>query len=215
LIQIHAEAAQVQDRLTQLGLEQEPIADIVRRGYLAFASCTPNHPPMFPGLSSWATMVVGLREYLLPEWSRCDDNNYPLVVNAEGTVAIAVATGDEATGVADATPTTKSVKGPSTVEAVISNQVQLELPLDLPMVEAPGSPIDIEKRITWILLVHRSLSEVRFELSLPTSMNAEGRVDGWRERIILGAIPLDPVVLDITTPQSPLPDIDVEVKRRA
>lgn len=70
--------------------------------------------------------------------------------------------------------------------------------------------------MTWILLVHRARGEVRCELSLPTSMGVDGRVDGWRERIILGAIPTDPDLMEITPPTPPdQPDIHVDVKRRA
>ncbi|CAN7336205.1 hypothetical protein LJR029_005734 [Caballeronia sp. LjRoot29] len=213
----HIEAGDIGSRLTQLGLNEVRLAEIVKRGYVAFASCTPNDPPLFPGFSAWATMVRGLREYLLPEWQRSDENNYSLVVNSAGTVAIAVATGDDATGRADAQPTTKSSKGPSTADAVNSNQLQLDLvfpPAQVPPQARPGH-LDVQ-RITWILLVHRAHGEVRCELSLPTSMGLDGRVDGWQERIILGAIPTDPAILEITPPSPPhQPDIDVDVKRRA
>lgn len=218
MTQIYAEAGDIDSRLTQLGLEESKLADIVRRGYLAFASCTPNDPPLYPGFSAWATMVRGLREYLLPEWERCDENNYSLVVNPTGTVAIAVATGDDATGRPDTAPTTKSSKGPSTIEAVTSNQMQLELPyvFDSAPDLASTRPEDTdEQRMTWIFLVHRARGEVRCELSLPTSMGSDGRVDGWRERIILKAIPTDPEIVEITPPQPSLPDISVDVKRRA
>ena len=40
------------------------------------------------------------------------------MINPAGTVAIAVATGDDATGRAEFQPTTKSSKGPSTVSAL-------------------------------------------------------------------------------------------------
>lgn len=216
MIQTHIEASDVHSRLTELGLEETKLAEIVRRGYVAFASCTPNDPPLFPGFSAWATMVRGLREYLLPAWQRSDENNYSLVVNPTGDMAIAVATGDEATGRRDAVPTTKSSKGPSTVDAVTSNQMQLELPYVFPPVAAPARPASRdEQRMTWILLVHRARGEVRCELSLPTSMGMDGRVDGWRERIILSAIPTDPEVLEIAPPLPPLPDITIDVKRRA
>lgn len=218
MTQIYAEAGDIDSRLTQLGLEESKLADIVRRGYLAFASCTPNDPPLYPGFSAWATMVRGLREYLLPEWERCDENNYSLVVNPTGTVAIAVATGDDATGRPETAPTTKSSKGPSTIEAVTSNQMQLELPyvFDSAPDLASTRPEDTdEQRMTWIFLVHRARGEVRCELSLPTSMGSDGRVDGWRERIILKAVPTDPEIVEITPPQPSLPDISVDVKRRA
>lgn len=216
MTQIYMEAEAIDDRLAQMGLEESRLAEIVRRGYLAFASCTPNDPPLYPGFSAWAAMVRALREYLLPQWARCDENNYSLVINPSGTMAIAVATGDDATGRTDASPTTKSSKGPSTIDAVASNQMQLELPyvFDAAPVSEVGDSLE-EKRMTWILLVHRARGEVRCELSLPTSMGSDGRVDGWRERIILKAIPTDPELVEITPPQPMQPDISVDVKRRA
>lgn len=217
-MQIHVEHCDVESRLAQLGLEEDRVTQIVKRGYVAFASCTPNDPPLYPGFSAWATMVRALREYLLPEgWNRCDENNYSLVINPTGNVAIAVATGDDATGRKDTQPTTKSSKGPSTAEAVISNQLQLDF--GFPLIEVPVSARPAsseEQRMTWILLVHRSQGEVRCELSLPTSMGVDGRVDGWRERIILGSIPTDLSPLEIMPPSPPdQPDINVDVKRRA
>ena len=205
-------------RLSQLGLDTEQLREIVRRGYVAFISCSPNDPPLFPGFSAWAMLVRGLREYLLPEgWERSDENNYSLVINGSGTVAIAVATGDAATGRANEQPTTKSSKGPSTVEAVTSNQLMLDLTFFPPEPPQAAHPSAREQqRTTWILLVHRAQGEVRYELSLPTSMGPDGRVDGWQERIILGSIPTDPDFLETASPTPPQqPDIDVAVKRRS
>ncbi|MDR7380410.1 hypothetical protein J2X19_005117 [Rhodoferax ferrireducens] len=216
MTQTYFELGEIDNRLAELGLDERRLAEIVRRGYVAFASCTPNDPPLYPGFSAWASMVRGLREYLLPVWDRSDENNYSLVINPAGTVAIAVATGDDGTGRRDATPTTKSSKGPSTVEAVTTNQLQLDLPFVFPPVEAQARPASGEKqRMTWILLVHRARGEVRCELSLPSSMGIDGRVDRWQERIILKAIPTDSEVMEITPPQPTLPDITIDVKRRA
>lgn len=215
MAQTYIDPVEVDNRLSELGLEEPPLTDVVRRGYVAFASCTPNDPPQYPGLHAWAIMVRGLREYLLPAWSRSNEKNYSLVVNAEGTVAIAVATGDEATGRRGVTPSTKGSKGPSTFEAVATNQTQLNLFEFPPFIPAETQTESDEKRMTWILLVHRAQGEVRCELSLPTSMGADGRVDGWQERIILGSIPTDPGLLAATPPTTQLPDINVDVKRRA
>ncbi|MEZ5636112.1 MAG: hypothetical protein R3E92_03155 [Burkholderiaceae bacterium] len=136
------------------------------------------------------------------------------MINGTGTVAIAVATGDAAADRAEEATATKSSKGPSTAEAVTSNQLTLDLifpPVELPQASRPW----VRTNTAWILLVHRSQGEVRCELSLPTSMGPDGRVDGWQERIILGAIPTDPDVLEVAPPTPPQqPDIDVAVKRR-
>lgn len=212
----HFEPNDVENRLAQLGLDESRLSEVVKRGYVAFASCTANDPPLYPGFNAWAIMVRALREYLLPAgWERSNENNYSLVINPTGTMAIAVATGDEGTGRSATTPTTRSSKGPSTAEAVTTNQLQLDLVF--PPITVPTCPTENEvQRMTWILLVYRGQGEVRCELSLPTSMGPDGRVDGWRERIILRAFPTDPEMLEVI-PLSPpdQPDISVDVKRRA
>jgi hypothetical protein len=212
------DANDVQDRLTQMGLDQKALADVVRRGYIAFISCTANDPPLFPGFAAWAQMVRGLREYLLPkQWERTDESNYSLVINPAGTIAIAVATGDEGTGRSDATPTTKSSRGTCTIEAVTVNQAQLNLPFDFPPLPARVRPVDPDdKRLTWIFLVHRDVNEIRCELSLPLSMGNDSRIESWQERIILGSVAIDPDLLEVAVPPlPPMPDVTVDVKRRA
>jgi hypothetical protein len=127
-------------------------------------------------------------------------------------MAIAVATGDDATGLADRSPTTKARKGPSTLYAVSSNQLQLGLfPNDespLPSAPSVGSGIDC---MTWILLVHRTRGEVRCELSLPSSMG-DGYIEAWHERILLTPVPIDSEV-SVNVPDQP--DIAIEIKRKA
>lgn len=208
---LYREPERVEERLAELGLGQELLLQSVRYGQLAFSSCTANHPPLIRGVWAWGETVRGLREALIPlGWERSDFNNYSLVINSEGTVAIAVATGDEGTGVEFASPTTKSKKGPSTANAVSENQDQLLL---FPDLEPSIIQLAGEKAMTYILLIHRTGDRVRSELSLPTSIGTDGRVNGWSERILLNDVdldgsPVEPVVYD-------LPDIDVEIKRRA
>ena len=213
---IHIDPLGVHARLEQLGLEHDPIVDVVRQGYFAFISSTANHPPLYPGFVAWAEMVSALREYLLPKnWNRTDENNYSLVVSPSGAMAIAVATGDVATGLAGATPTTRSPKGPKSVEAICSNQLLLDLVVSMPtpVTESDNRSTDDDEILTWVLLAHRADAEVRCELSLPSAMAEDGRIDTWQERIIIGAVSIDPEPLAITPP--PQPDIDINVKRRA
>ena len=70
-----------------------------------------------------------------------------------------------------------------------------------------------DELLTWILLVHRTHSEVFCELSLPSAMGNDGRVDFWQERVIIGAIPMEYDPVEIAPPS--MPDIDVDVKRKA
>lgn len=209
---------EVQSRLAELGLDPEALTQVIKRGYVAFTMCTPNDPPLFPGFAAWAQTVRALREYLLPQgWRRCDENNYSLVINPTKDMAIAVATGDDGTGRVDATPTTKSSKGPSTAEAVVANKAQLTFEFELPETATADDDSEepADERMTWLLLVHRGEGEVRSELSLPRSMGSDGRIDSWEERIVLGSMPIDPAEIDITPPSPVMPDIEVDVKRRA
>lgn len=208
---VRSETWDVHNRLAELGLEETPLRDVVGRGYLAFASCTANHPPLIPPILMWGETVRALREYLVRSgWRRSDENNYSVVVDPAGRVIIAVATGDGGTGLADLVPSTKAPKGPSTSEAVNVNQLELNL-----MVEQAASAARSEARaVTWVLLIHRGLNEVRCELSLPSSMGADGHIDGWVERILLGSIPLDGDIAEIVPPTT-LPDISIDVRRRA
>lgn len=212
---VRVDAWDVQSRLAELGLEERPLQDCVRRGYLAFITCTPNHPPLIPGIWAWGETVRALREYVIPiGWGRSDENNYSVVLSPSRRVAIAVATGDDATGQAAANPSTKAPKGPNTLYAVVANQGQLDLFASPdPALESTPPAEQTEERMTWILLIHRTTAEVRCELSLPLAMGADHRVDQWQERILLGAVPLDGDLLDITPPI--LPDISIDVKRRA
>lgn len=212
---IYVKADEVHDRLQELGLDQATLIDIVRRGQYAYASCTANDPPLYPGFTAWAQMVRASREYLLPKgWSRSNENNYCVVIDPEGEIAIAIATGDDGTGRSYANPTTKSSKGPRTVDVVIANQHQLVLPLDFPPVPERTIEQD-EERMTWILLVHRGEEGVRSELSLPLSINDDGYIDAWRDRIMLGVLPIDPNLEGLKPNTNDQPDISIDVKRRA
>jgi len=211
---MRSESWDVRNRLAELGLEEESLQDVVRQGYVAFIDCTANHPPLIPAIWAWGETVRALREYLLPiGWNRSDENNYSLVIDPSGRVAIAVATGDEGTGQADAIPSNKAPKGSNTIGAVNVNQLELDLPVE--SLPAPARPPDrSDARVTWVLLMHRALDEVRCELSLPSSMGTDGHIDGWCERILLSSIPLDDDMAEVIPPPT-TPDISIDVRRRA
>jgi hypothetical protein len=213
---IRTEPFEVRARLDDLGLTEEILQQAVQRGTAAFNSCTENHPRQSPGFYRWSDTVSALRELLIPlNWRPEDDNNLPFVVNESGTIALIVATGDEATGRPDIDPCTSSTKGPRTANAVAMNNAQQQL---FPYERI--QPEDLEKvngRMTWLLLMHSDAraEEVRCELSRPLNMSAEGRVGGWVERIILSPMPFlgSTVNFAPNVPQSP--EIDIKVKRRA
>lgn len=204
-------------RLDELGLTVAQISEPVQRGYLAAANCTTNHPPLMRGIVGWGEIVCALREGLMPQgWMRNDANNYSVVNDPVGNIAIAVATGDENTGIVSGSPSTKSPKGPQTVDAVNYNHAQLPLLFEDTVVvqlnEPSAKPQNLG-RVTYILLVHRAPNEIRFELSLPDNISDDGKINGWIERIIFRAIPMNGDQIDLVPPM--LPDVEIEIKRRA
>src|SRR5690348_14080441 len=122
------------DRLAQLGLDALIFTQAIQRGQAIAAGYTPNHPAICRGISQWGEIIAALREQLLPRgWTRMTEDNFPLTVNPTRTIAISVSTGDESTGIADATPSTSSTKGPRTADAVIINALQLNLFGNVPL----------------------------------------------------------------------------------
>jgi hypothetical protein len=198
-------------RLSALGLTEGELAQAVSRGILARSECTPNHPPLHAGFVTWSNTVCALREILLPKgWQRSDEGNYSVVIHPSRSVAIAVATGDENTGNPNVTPMTKSPKGPSTRNAIAENQNQVLLFPELIPVLPTSEP---EGRLTWLLLIGHVAGKVKAELSLP--INCEGKVNGWKERLILSDIDIDPSIsIDITPLMPSLPDIEIDIRRK-
>jgi hypothetical protein len=212
---LYIESNETQNKLLSMGLTEELLLNVVRSGVLARRDCTANHPPIYAGISAWANAVRTLREQLLPKsWTRTDEGNYSLVIHPNGSIAIALATGDENTGSHAATPMTKSPKGPSTRSAIAVNLSQMSLFQEY---EDLGSGIDssnTESRFTWLFLMARVGNKVKSELSLPIS--CVGKVNAWEERIILSDIDLDPNTDIFATPIVPqMPDIEIDIRRKS
>lgn len=203
---LHTEENAV-DRLSRLGIPLSVLTESVWQGYLARSRTTANHPRTARGIIMWAETVAVLREQLRPQgWIKSHKGNYELAVNEKETLAIVVTTGDDATGMAGATPTNKCPKGVNTTEAVeANNQFDMFSEL-LPVIE------EIQGLTTWVLLMHLAANEVRCELSLPSSISS-GKINGWKERIILPSMPLDSDSVEIELPD--LPDIEVPIKKKA
>jgi hypothetical protein len=159
----------------------------------------------------WAKTVRALRESLVARgWRRQEPSNLPLIVSPDCTIAIAVSSGDEYTGVAAGTPQTQYPKGPVTIAAVDSNQMSLALFGQSPPAASPSG--DGPAWVLWILLIANRGNELRCELSLPAQIGEDLRVTGWVERILLEPIVLDQVPA-FTTPDAE-PSIPVEVRRK-
>lgn len=208
-VEIYAEELDTQERLTQLSLTESALIEAVKQGYLSRTKLTSNHPRIFYGISTWAETVAGLRQALLPlGWDKSDKGNYELVTNALLDIAIAVATGDEATGIPHATPSNKCPKGTNTIDAInINNQIDMFAEL------IPAPPVNKDSFSTWILLYHFAIDEIRCELSLPSEIGSDGRIKSWKERIILQSISLGETPIEVRPTENQ--DIDIEIRRKA
>jgi hypothetical protein len=180
-----ADPAQVEDRLRKIGVPLEALHEAIRQGELARASCTKNDAITAPGYLAWERTLRTLREQLAPlGWTVSRRGRLETAASPDGETAITVATGDDGVSQAAKIPKTKSVKGTATAAAIANNVGWLFPELAPPAVAPPP-------RATWVLLLHRAAECVLSELSLPTEMDEDGRVAGWRERILLPAVPVD------------------------
>jgi hypothetical protein len=174
-------------KLAELGLTVEIIERVVRRADAEASMCTALDPPIMEGMTRWARTTRFLREELIPRGWRFDNpRNLPRTIHPGGEFAIVVSTGDELTGLLDALPATKYLKGEATVRAVEMNE---QLALDFPDFDL-GPRDGAGEILTWFLMYRASEDEFRVELSLPDAI-ADGRITSWAERVILPAFPRD------------------------
>jgi len=213
---VHADLYNIVKRLDELGLRLDLLTNPINAAYQAWTNCSAFDPRMFPGLTFWAVAIRHLRFGVMPlNWTANDDGNYSLTVSPDGSVAIAVATGDEFTGLANQVPCTRSRKGPMTATALATNNRQLGLELVFPDGMEPPllNPGRFGDHATWFLLIHREETVIRRELSLPLGFTDDQRVSGWKERILLPDIDLGPLD-DMVLPDDDL-EIDVPVSKRS
>lgn len=203
-------AVDVASRLEELALKESALREAIYQAHLHRVRLTANHPRIFPGLEMWGWAVASLREQLRPlGWVRVDAGNFPLTVNEELGLAIAVASGDEATGNAEAHPSNRSRKGRNTIDAIETNQ-QFDMFAEC----LPKTKEDAAGHDTWVLLHYtdNTKKEIRIELSRPSDIGDDGRICAWSERILLGSISFDGDIGDILPPSGP--DIDIEIRRK-
>jgi hypothetical protein len=201
----------ITSRLAQLGVNAAVLREAVYQGHLQRTRLTLNHPSIYHGLNMWGEVVAGLREQLRPlGWSRLEVGSFPLTIHEELKLAITVASGDEGTGDPFAHPSNRSKKGRNTAEAIEANR-QLEL-----FEREPHEfQEDGEDRQTWVLMHHTDVArgEIRLELSRPSSIGEDGKINAWAERIILGSLSFDDDLVEISPPTGP--DIEINIRRKA
>jgi hypothetical protein len=208
---VYAGLAESTSRLHELDVTPDVLRDAVRWGMGYAFECTQYDPASLPGTLAWGRTVRGLRERLVPQgWKPDNERNYPTVIHQDQMHAIGTASGDAHTGRADRTPATRTEKGPATRKAIAETQRSFwEVAKEFPRPRV-GAGMQ-----TWLLLYYfdELAQEIRAELSLPAEMDDNGYVRKWRERVILPSIPVErePMVMD----DAPAEPIEVKVERRA
>lgn len=213
--QIYFDPFDIDQRLAEFGLTREPFDIAAAENLSAFRSCTPNHPPTFPGTYGWAEANRSLRDGLTAaRWTKKNETNLPLVINELGTMAITATSGDADTGIRDGFPCTRSAKGPRIADAIMANQRRFDF---MEESESIVASMNVPGRATWLFLIYRDFvrGELRYELSHPKHMGEDGHVDGWIERIIFPPVPFD--IDDLmrlgTDDGGQSPEITVEIKK--
>lgn len=212
---VHSQPHTVADRLAQLGLTAEQLRRAVEFGDAARRACTEFDPAWFPGMAQNACTIRSLRESLVLEgWSAVRQGGLELVVAKDGGHALTVGSGDAATGDPDPThvPQSRYDKGASTIRAVLNNHPGQGTFSFMNRVLTAQEGVD---RDTWLLLLHSTPNEVRYELSLPKTISHDDyKIVNWHERLTF-----PPIARDAVPPATPRADdqddIDVDVKRRA
>lgn len=202
-------ADQVDAQLGVLGLSIGLIHGALEAGFAAYRACTASHPVNAPGYYFYAETVSVLRSSSSAlGWSPGTDGNIEYIVRSDGASRLFVLAGDGGTGLAQARLHSRRSRGARGRLAVNENQLVFDIP------GPSASSVVGENSGTWALVhfIDLQAQEVRCEVSLPTSVAADGRVAGWRRRIVLPVLALGQQRI----PERPsAPPIDVEVRRRA
>jgi hypothetical protein len=167
-------------KLNQLGLDVPVIHEIMLYGDAEQATYTEYDAPGAGEYARWSRHARRASELLVPEgWYRFNPECQPTLVHPGNKWCLVVTSGNNATGVAHAKPTTKNPKGRSIRRAVEGNaELALFQPQDIePALEG--------LRQTWMLMTHINIEgEIQSEVSCPTKMEGE-YISEWQDRILL------------------------------
>jgi len=172
------------NRLRELGIGRDRLDAALDAGDVAARQADSFSPVTAAGTLRWMETVRMLRQGLAADgWVPNDDRNSPRAINSKGTRAVIPVSGTADTGLADGMPRTANPRGKASSRAVQING-QLEFNVTALLADMAGEKADgIE---TWYLLYYRGQNdELRAELSRPVSVSEKGRIDTWRERVIL------------------------------
>ena len=176
-------------RLALLGLNVELLHSVLRRAEFAAANCTRHHPVTAPSLYRWCEATKEFRDLLVLEgWEARDHDGIARTMSPDGTFGVVIISGNEYTGDKYNTPSPKHARGSAGVRDVHDNhQLYLFQAPDVGAYQVGTA----ERPLTWYLLHRVTPTHIFAELSLPTEATDGGKIEGWRERIILPPIDLN------------------------
>lgn len=158
-------------------------------------------PPSGIGQAMYQYGTGFLRENFsrLDGWKCENNNNIARITNKATGITIICTGGDESTGIVHKMPSTKSRKGKASASLV--GQLSLFEEYISPQVEQ-----------VWYLLNYPDVQnhEIRCELSLPQPFKPNSKVIEWTQRIILepiiiGAVEIDPALLEVSSETLDIP----------
>lgn len=207
--------ADINARLLELdpALTANLLLEVMQRGYEARIEATPASAPTAAGILYWLASVHSLRTALVERhWSINNNQNCPIIISADKSIAIVVMTGNSDTGKEFGNPTNQADKG-AVLGAAVQRNVQYQLFENLAISELKKTECGTQ---LWVLLYHvesgaKGVKGIRTELSLPSDFQKKKIVD-WSERIILSSISTIPT--PSITPSLPVTPIEVIVERK-
>ena len=207
--------ADIDTRLLKLdsALTSNLLLEVMKRGYEARIEATPASAPTAAGILYWLASVHSLRTALVERhWSINNNQNCPIIISPDKSVAIVVMTGNSDTGKEFGNPTNQADKGVVLGAAVQRNrQYELFENAAISELQKPEGGTQL-----WVLLYHvengfKGVKGIRTELSFPSSFQKK-KIVGWSERIILRSI--STISTPLITPSLPVTPIEVVVERK-
>jgi hypothetical protein len=194
----------VATQLHRLGLNRQLLVNALEQGEAQRRLATDLDPRTAAGYTGWARTIRIMREGVIGlnvGWFPAEWTGIPVVINADETIALTATSGDENTGRPDTgdDPTTKNPKGWGTAEVVAINAQE---------------SLDIPAPTTWVLLYDSSADGLHAELSCPEALAANGYIEAWSVRIIIGRLDLGEPDAQRDVPEPPADNPDVTVLRR-
>ena len=178
------EPNKVAEELNKIGITQSILIDACKAGLLSRANCTSFDTKGQAGYIQWNDTNSKLR-FLTNNngWEKYQENGIEGIISTDKTIRIIPSSGNAATGNPNQPASNKNPKGESSIK-LIDKTCQGNI-------FTGYSEPEEEKFETYILLYYANCKELRMELSKPSSIDKQGKINAWDKRLILEKQSLD------------------------